>query len=741
MLACAALALALAACGRDERLELTAQMPLATLWRETASIDLGTAAARPHLLLGWDIDENWHGTSMVWAQDERSLLSFYVATPRPLTLRMRGGPLVGPDVPQQTVDVAVNGTAIGQWQLAAGQHDYALPIPASALRPRENVLELRYAYARRPSNLQRGSTDTRRLAVAWDWLTFDGLDERPAPAVQAAAGADAPALTLPVGTEVGFFFDLPDGATLQFDAVTPLPTGANGAAALEVLAERDGQAPTVLTVAAASPPAAWQTTLPGGGPTRIGLRAVGAADAAGVAVVAPRLLVRRRAAAACDAARPPAADAVPVLLYVVDTLRADHLGSYGYGRPTSPHLDAFAADAVRFANGVAQSSWTRPSVASIMTGLNPPRHGATGLHSVLPPLPTLAGLLAEAGYDTAGRITNSLLDAHFGFAQGFASYQTLSEIPIAAELGARPNDFIQQTAADVLAAARPWLDSRDAGRPPFLYLHVTDPHNPYLPPSPFREALAADADLQLGLPLVLQDIVAGRLPVADAARRQLIDLYDADIASMDDGFGALVAELRARGLYDRALIVVTADHGEAFGSHGYYEHMRSLYAEMVHVPLLVKFPQQWRAGSVVSAPARQVDILPTVLDVLGIDPPAGLDGSSLLPALSCPDAPRPPAYVAVGGSDLNPKIDALVAGRHKLIHTTRSERAHPRLELYDLVDDPGEQRDLAPAQPVLAGYLFSRLPEYRDAPAAGAAVTVTPDAALEERMRALGYLK
>jgi arylsulfatase A-like enzyme len=207
---------------------------------------------------------------------------------------------------------------------------------------------------------------------------------------------------------------------------------------------------------------------------------------------------------------------------------------------------------------------------------------------------------------------------------------------------------------------------------------------------------------------------------------------------MDDGFGALVADLRRRGIYDRALIVVTADHGEGFGSHDYYEHVRSLYAELIHVPLLVKFPQQWHAGTVVAAAARQVDILPTVLDALGAAPPPDIDGTSLLPALSCPDAPAPPAYSAVGGLEITPQIESLIVGRHKLIHSTRTERARPRLELYDLAADPDEQHDLAPTQPVLAGYLFSRLAPYHAASSAGPAQTVKPDAAIAERMRALG---
>lgn len=725
----------LAACARSDRIDLAAQLPVAQVWHETRLVDFGTPAARSHLLLGWGRDETWDdGRSMLWALGTRSRLEFYVAAPRPLILTLQCGSVPDPDAPPQTIHFAVNGAPQGRLELLRGQRVYRVPIAGEALRAGVNTLELRYAYARQPIRLSPASDDGRPLSVAWSWMTFDGLVDGAAPT--AAEGPDGGSLTLPSGSEVDFFVDLPDGATLGFDAVRPL--AAADAADLVVSVERDGAAARQATVDVRATPAPWEQSLDAGGPTRIRLRATGAAGApGGVVLVAPRLQVPRPAVRRCRAPRPPATATTPVVLYVIDTLRADHLGCYGYDRPTSPHLDAFAADAVRFAYAVAQSPWTRPSMASIMTGLTPPRHNAIGAHGVLSPMPTLAGVLAARGYETAGFITNSVISAEYGLNQGFGSYVLLPEEPIPGELGGRPRQVMHQPAAALHAAALRWLDERRSTAPPFLYLHASDPHNPYLPPSPFREALAGDADLGLGLPHVLDGVVKGSRELTAEERRQMVALYDADIASVDDAFGRLVADLRARGLYDDALIVVVADHGEGFGEHDHYSHANSLYAELLHVPLLIKFPRRWRAGTVVGATAQQVDILPTILDALGVDPPAVLDGTSLLPALDCPDAPRPPAYSTLGKPST---IASLLVGRYKLIYSIVAERPDPPLSLYDIAADPRETHDLADDQPVRAGALFARLPAFRDAVAVGAEQTLVPDGALEERMRALGYL-
>jgi arylsulfatase len=725
---------ALAACGHTDRVDLAAQLPEARVWHETTRIDFGTPAARPHLLLGWGRDETWGDISIVWGVGRRSQLEFYVSTPRPIILTLQCAPFPASGGPPQRIEFAVNGTRLGEFELLPDLRVYRVPIAAPALRSGVNTLELRYAYARRASTLDPTAADPRLLAVAWSLLTLDGLADGPAP--RATIGVEGSTLTLPSGSEVDFFVDVPEGAILRFDGVASLGGGA--ASPLLVSLERDGQPARQLTVGVHAAAAPWQQSLDGSGPVRLRLRASGAADAGtGVVLTAPHLLLPRRPAPRCPAsARPPASPATPVIVYLIDTLRADRLGCYGYDRPTSPHLDAFAADAVRFTTAVAQASWTRPAVASLMTGLTPPRHGAMGGHSMLPTVPTLAAELAARGYDTAGFITNSVVAATYGFDQGFATYELLPEEEIPRPPGLPPWGVRHQSAAVLNDTAMRWLDQRRDARPPFLYLHASEPHAPYLPPPPFRAAFAPDAELTLGLQALLTDVVQGRRVLSADERRQVMALYDGEVAAVDDAFGGLMAELRARGLYDSALIIVIADHGEGFGEHGYYTHANSLYAELLHVPLLIKFPRQWRRGTVVTAPAQQIDILPTIVDTLGLDAPADIDGTSLLPALDCPDAPRPPAFSKVGEPS---SFESLVAGRYKVIRSAAPEHGHGWLELYDVVADPQDRHDLAAQQPARAGALAAGLAAFRDAPAAAPARTVVPDGALQERMRALGY--
>lgn len=726
-----------AACGRTDTVDLATRLSEAQVWHETTRIDFGTPAARPHLLLGWGRDEEWEAGSMVWGLGTRSVLEFYVTRPRPFIMTLQCFPVPAPDEPPQAVRFAVNGTPIGTLALLDGLRVYRVPVPASVVREGVNRLELGYRHAKAASAVQRGEgDDPRTLAVAWSLLLFDGLADGAAPTATIDAAGNT--LTLPSGSAVDFFVDAAPGTVLHFDAVRAADGGP--ARELEVAVERDGQLRRAYAVAAGPTPVPWQQSIDGNGPTQIHLRALGdSGDGGGVRIARPQMVVPRVAAPRCRASsRPPATAAAPVIVYLIDTLRADHLGAYGYARRTSPHLDAFAGDAVRFADAVAQASWTRPAVASVMTGLTPPHHGAMGGESILPSLPTLASLLAADGYDTAGFVTNSVVAAAYGFAHGFATYQLLAEQPIASTLGGQPSDVTQQSAAVMQDAALRWLDARRAGGPPFLYLHASDPHNPYLPPSPFREALAPDADLALGLPSVLWAVVSGSRVLSADEQRQMMALYDADIAFADEAFGRFVADLRARGLYDSALIVVVADHGEGFGEHGYYSHANSLYAELLHIPLLIKFPQQWRAGTVVGATAQQIDILPTVLDVLGIDAPPDLDGTSLLPALDCPDVPRPPAYSKVGEPS---SFESLRVGRYKVIRAAAPEHDHSWLELYDVDADPQERRDLADEQPVRTGALLVHLTRFRGGAVAAPAPAITPDSALQERLRALGYLQ
>lgn len=324
-----------------------------------------------------------------------------------------------------------------------------------------------------------------------------------------------------------------------------------------------------------------------------------------------------------------------VIVYLVDTLRADHTSTYGYARETTPELTRFAKDGVLFESAVAQAPWTKPSVASIFTSLLPGRHLAVQLRD---PLDvghmTLAEMLRAKGFATGAAIANSVIyAAGANFDQGFDCFVGLhdSEGRASKEVPAGP----------VVDKALGFLDSR-RGMPVLLYVHTMDPHVPYMPPAPFGERWGpAPAP---GHP--------GADPRTDYRepldRERLIGQYDGDVAYGDQEFGRFLRELKARGLYERALIVFLADHGEEFLDHGKWLHGRSVFDELIRIPLVVKFPGGRDAGRRVAQQVQSVDVLPTVLAELGLPVPGPpvIAGHPLQPVIRG-GAPEPPAVSEV----------------------------------------------------------------------------------------------
>ncbi len=302
-----------------------------------------------------------------------------------------------------------------------------------------------------------------------------------------------------------------------------------------------------------------------------------------------------------------------VIVYLVDTLRADHTTPYGYPRKTTPELEKFATDAVLFENAIAHSSWTKPSVASLMTSRLPSRHRAVQLRDPLDSgQVTLAEMLNSRGFATGAVMANSVIyAADSNFHQGFDVFAGLH-----GDEGRRSKMVDTRLVVDRALA---FLDSR-RGLPAFLYVHTMDPHVPYSPPAPFDtmfEPKAAFPDHP------------GIDPRTDFKepldRERLIAQYDGDVAYGDQQFGRFIDELKKRGVYEDALIFFVADHGEEFQDHGGWLHGRSVFDELVHVPMIVKFAGQRGAASRVAQMVGLSDVLPTILEAVGLpvpDPPA-----------------------------------------------------------------------------------------------------------------------
>ena len=367
-----------------------------------------------------------------------------------------------------------------------------------------------------------------------------------------------------------------------------------------------------------------------------------------------------------------------VVVVGIDTLRADHVGAYGYPRPTTPRIDAFAQEAVRFQTAVSASSWTTPSFASMFTGLVPSAHG--GGDGKCPDVtvlsaahPTLATQLRAAGYRTASFVSNVWVGAEIGLARGFADHERLM--------------FSEQAVDGAIA----WLRKKPEG-PFFLFVHIMDPHQPWIP-------LPEDAALFLD-PAYRGTIGTGFAgepkPDWDAAdRRRAVDLYDGEIRFADRLTGRILDVLDELGLDDRTIVVVTSDHGEEFFEHGKMGHGYTLYDEVLLVPFLVRFPNGRRPG-VVTQPVRTMDLFPTLLDAVGHPIPGGLDGVSLMPLVR--GEPAPKTDVALSEYPCfatDTRLQSLRTAQEKLLFSPATKRE----TLYDLAADPREQTDVAAAHP------------------------------------------
>jgi len=445
-----------------------------------------------------------------------------------------------------------------------------------------------------------------------------------------------------------------------------------------------------------------------------------------------------------DAARPN------LVLVTVDTLRADHLGSYGYARDTSPELDALARDGVRFEQAVVQWPKTTPSLASLHTGVYPSTSGVTRhtQQAVPPRFATLAERLADAGYATAAVVTNGNLARAYGFDQGFDSY-------VESWRAATADD--PERAAHVTDAALAWLDAHDEGRPFFLWVHYVDPHAFYEPPAPFDRMFVADAHYDPAWraplePRAAEDIggipARARLGAHDQVA-YYVALYDGEIRYTDQEIGRLLRRLRGPGLGSRTAIVFSADHGESLGEHEYYfEHGRLPYDDCVRVPLIVRLPGGEGGGRVVDRPVELLDLLPTLLGLAGVPVPPEAEGRSLAPLLageSDPDRP-PVAFTESGYTDTWQR--AVRDERWKLVWmpdpADRGLVDAAEWSLYDLAADPGEIRNVASEHPDEIGRLRAALEAWIQRPQASTVTATrapTIDRATEERLRKLGYVR
>ncbi len=417
-------------------------------------------------------------------------------------------------------------------------------------------------------------------------------------------------------------------------------------------------------------------------------------------------------------------DDLSVVFVLIDTLRADRLHAYGYERETSTYMDWLASTGIRFDRCVSQSTWTKSSMASLWTGTYPAVNGVMRWpHSLPEAVDMPAEILRAAGFTTAGVYRNGWVAPNFGFGQGFEIYYR--PMP-----GREPERFQRRTPSshplhgtdeEVTENAIEFLQGHGHERF-LLYLHYMDIHQ-----------YAYDQESAL-------------------FGTSYSDVYDNSIAWVDRNIGVLISNLERLKLSDRTLVVIAADHGEGFQEHGMEGHGKSLYREVVEVPLIMALPFQLEPGVVVNSVVQNVDVWPTIMDLLGLPPLAGAQGISLVPLIEAAARGdeagfRRPAFGHMdrvwGSTKRRPdEILAVTTDTHRLIRRLSDDERGPRLQLFDHRSDPLEQRNVVEEQPEVAEQLEALGQSYleSDGAAWGAPDEVELEEMRLEHLRALGYI-
>lgn len=738
--------------------DLAGRVSVAETWSAADVLRFGTPAAESRLTDGFfreaggGVDEPF-----LWSKQEAEV-AFQWDTVIARVAVLDAAPYRG--VAEQSVELRLNGAPLGGFRFNDGRHRYRIALPSGPQRPGDNRLRFVFKGAASPAEADPRSEDRRQLAAAFYTLTsgpaadpsLDDLLGRDAPR-PFAVGSDngVPRVTLLGPALVRFALKLPAGAELRFTPeLDAAARAAAGRASFRVLLETASGEREVWsrTLDAREPtPGEQALSLPGasGELVRVVL-AVGGAGSPRFAwgrFLAPRVLghgggdpLRLAPLAPAENARADslrrAVSGANVLLVILDAARAQQLGAYGYGRPTSPEIDRIAREGVVFERVYTPAVYTLGAMSSLWTSQHPDRHhGAVSFNAVLPKdRLTLAELLSAQGILSGAFVANSVAGRLFGFERGFSDFEE-----VWTTLGSSGSVFRQ--------AVPPWL-ARNRDRRFFAYVHFREPHFPYDPEPPFDTRFGPEGPIAKAARrdnAYWKEVNQGQRPFGDEEREHLVRLYDGNLAFADQEIGALRRTLEAEGLWERTVVIVAADHGEELFEHGWVGHNVHLFEPSVHVPLVVRFPRAaGQAGRRVSALADLLDVAPTVADIFGVLGKGGSDrefqGRSLLPLVA--GARGKPAVLSRTVWD-RPRY-ALRDERWKLCYDTRSGEQ----QLYDLDSDPGETTDVSRREPLRTAYYREALHHWtlelaRRGPAGAAAAVLSCEQC--ENLRALGYIQ
>jgi arylsulfatase A-like enzyme len=442
-------------------------------------------------------------------------------------------------------------------------------------------------------------------------------------------------------------------------------------------------------------------------------------------------------------------NSVNVILISVDTLRADHLGCYGYERETSPNIDILAEESVLFSNVYASSPWTLPSHVAMLTSLHGVHHQVYHDDERMDPaILTLADLLRQNHFFCTAFTGGGFVSSVYGFSKGFDMYQE-------GEGGVHRQD----AAGHLSGLVSEWLDAHSQDKNFFLFVHTYQPHDPYACPEPFKNMFLSK-DAKWGH-INLMGYLGGRSnlfkPLPDADRQNIVDLYDGEVRYTDEALiGPLIQKLKHMDLYDSTLILFTSDHGEEFYDHKSWGHGHQLYDESLKVPLLVKFPGSRFRGTRISNIVSLVDVLPTILEELRIDSSElSIDGRSLIPVIEGRDKGDRSFWADIGTNVLDSHVPQKIStnsGTEKLILNKKYTQENlsffeypppetGSVELYELKSDPRENHNIADNRVALVNRLIRTIEALYSQARKRKSLKPEIDEDLKEKLRALGYIK
>ncbi|MCU0663911.1 MAG: sulfatase [Myxococcota bacterium] len=713
----------------DTVLDLVSSLPLFHLRSMGLLVDFGHPSRHKHTLgdwrSGWHGDYEKQGVTFSYGTGNGSTLLFDTLpseadTSLRIVVRAKG-------LGSKKLRLFVDDVGLGAIDLSESEFGYAQVELKSGLKAGQHTLLLR-------GNGRRPTQDGTPVAFAVDYVRFEygnGSSENAAASQDAllspSIGPQGPGIALGPGESATINIVPPPGALLKGTA-----RSTDGAQAQLIVTTRvDGEPVSrlaALRLGAAAKPFEASLDALGKGPVELTFSALGG----GVVLGSPAISVPSAALA-----RPSGTlSAQNLIIILIDTLRADKVKAYSASTQVKTDaLSALAAQSALFERMTSAENWTKPSVASVLSGLYPSTHGAKDDKDSVPKsVVLLPEHLLALGYDTAGFVANGYVSGKFGFEQGWKKWTNYVR------------EGKRNRAESVFDEAAAWLASRKAEKPFFLYVHTIDPHVPYFPPRRYLEMYdpspydgpidgAKTAD-QLG------HIKGKGMILNDRDKQRLEALHNGEITYHDDQLARFIAKLRLLRLLENTAIMVTADHGEEFFDHGSVGHGHSLYEELLHVPFIVRLPgAQEGKGSRTLHETTNVDIVPTACELLGQEPPAGVEGRSLVPLLR---GQRLTGAPSASFSEFLSGQRSIRAGSYKAIFKAW------RASVFDLQADPKETVDVAKERPIAAAMLRDLLGAHLGKnldPVKGPRrerhrqEKVKLDAETKRQLKALGYLQ